>query len=165
MHGGSSKIGSYCSLSYTSWSQYLQYQSILIMVRGNKTSEDWWNFIHGLKGNDHYPANFQCICFAPITVNLFLLKCFFPPLRFHMCFSFCLWCSSSLSSLPCNFLIIFIIWFKSQFLRKSLHFQSKVYLFFLIAPCDFSIIAFITPSNYVLICVLSCFIQISCTRL
>jgi len=32
MHGGSSKTGSCGSLSYTSWSQYLQYQSILIMV-------------------------------------------------------------------------------------------------------------------------------------
>lgn len=106
---------------------------------GNKTSEDWWNFIHCLKGNDHYPAHFQCICFAPITVNLFLfLKCFFPPLRFHMRSSFCLWCSSSsLSPLPYNFLIIFIIWFKSQFLRKTLHFQSKVYLFFQLHPVIF----------------------------
>ena len=32
MHGGSSKTGSCCSLSYTNCSQYLQYQSILIMV-------------------------------------------------------------------------------------------------------------------------------------
>lgn len=72
MHGGSSKTGSCCSLSYNIMESI---PAVLVNCncgRGNKTSEDWWNFIHGLKGNDHYPANFQCICFAPITVNLFI---------------------------------------------------------------------------------------------
>ena len=116
------------------------YQSVPIMDRRDKTSEDFcWTFVHVLKGNNHYPANFPVVCFAPVTVNLFLfLECFFPPLRFHMCFSFCLeYSSPSLSPLPCNFLIIFIIWFKSYFLRETFHIQSKAHLFFLIDPVIF----------------------------